>query len=88
MRVNREAIGAIGEVLGAAAMVATLVYVSRQIREQNRPLQTNTRDSAFHQLQERSLEHRRPTFDPRFLAFIDNMGEPTMPSGAELSRWS
>ncbi len=49
---NWEAIGAAGEVLGAVAVVATLLYVSRQLREQNRALTTTVRDSAFHQLQE------------------------------------
>jgi hypothetical protein len=47
-----EAIGAIGEVLGAVAVVATLLYVSRQLQEQNRALTTSVRDSAFHQLAE------------------------------------
>jgi hypothetical protein len=49
---NWEAIGAAGEVLGAVAVVATLLYVSRQLREQNRALTTTVRDSAFQQLQE------------------------------------
>ena len=164
-RMNWQAIGAIGEVMGAASVVATLVYVSKQIRDQNRALQTNTRDSTFHQLQQwsyvvmadarlsaifqkgarspnwselseddrprfiqvmfsfykvfeniylhsldgsigpdvwernkavfityatqpgcrRFLDNRRPTFDPRFLSFIDSMGEPPMPSGAKLA---
>jgi hypothetical protein len=50
--VNWEAIGAAGEVLGAAAVVATLLYVARQLHEQNRALTTTVRDSAFLQLQE------------------------------------
>lgn len=49
---NWEAIGAIGEVLGAVAVVATLLYVSRQLHEQARALTTTVRDSAFQQLQE------------------------------------
>jgi len=49
---NWEAVGAMGEVLGAAAVVATLLYVSRQLREQSRALTTNVRDSSFHQLAE------------------------------------
>lgn len=49
---NWEAIGAAGEVLGAAAVVATLLYVARQLHEQNRALTTSVRDSAFQQLQE------------------------------------
>lgn len=49
---NWEAIGALGEVLGAAAVVATLLYVSRQLHEQTRTLTTTVRDSAFQQPQE------------------------------------
>ncbi len=49
---NWEAIGAIGEVLGAVAVVATLLYVARQLDEQSRALTTSVRDSAFQQLQE------------------------------------
>ena len=49
---NWEALGAVGEVLGAVAVVATLLYVARQLDEQNRALETNVRDSAFQQLQE------------------------------------
>lgn len=49
---NWQAIGAIGEVLGAIAVVATLLYVARQLDEQNRALTTSVRDSAFQQLQE------------------------------------
>ena len=49
---NWEAIGAIGEVLGAVAVVATLLYVARQLDEQSRALTTTVRDSAFQQLQE------------------------------------
>ncbi len=49
---NWAAIGAIGEVLGAVAVVATLLYVARQLEEQSRALTTSVRDSAFQQLQE------------------------------------
>jgi hypothetical protein len=49
---NWAAIGAIGEVLGAVAVVATLLYVARQLDEQSRALTTNIRDSVFQQLQE------------------------------------
>ena len=49
---NWTAIGAIGEVLGAVAVVATLLYVARQLEEQSRALTTSVRDSAFQQLQE------------------------------------
>ena len=49
---NWTAIGAVGEVLGALAVVATLLYVARQLEEQGRALTTSVRDSAFQQLQE------------------------------------
>lgn len=46
-----NAVSAIGSIAGAIGVIATLVYVSRQIRDQNRALQTTIRDSAFQQLQ-------------------------------------
>ena len=49
---NWEALGALSELLGAAAVVLTLLYLSRQIAHQNRALETTTRDSVFRQLQE------------------------------------
>jgi hypothetical protein len=49
--VDWNAVSAIGSIAGAIGVMATLVYVSRQIREQNRALQTTIRDSAFQQLQ-------------------------------------
>jgi hypothetical protein len=50
--VNWDALGAIGQLVGALAVVATLLYVSRQLREQTRALNTTVRDSSFHQLQQ------------------------------------
>jgi hypothetical protein len=50
--VNWDALGAIGQLVAAVAVVATLLYVSRQLREQTRALNTTVRDSVFHQLQE------------------------------------
>ena len=50
-RVDWDAVSAIGSTAGAIGVIATLVYVSRQIRDQNRALQTTIRDSAFQQLQ-------------------------------------
>lgn len=46
--VDWDAIGAIGEVAGAIAVVATLVYLARQIRHSAEA----TRIAAFHQAQE------------------------------------
>ncbi len=38
---NWEAIGAIGEVLGAAGVIITLAYLAVQIRQNSRPLSAN-----------------------------------------------
>ena len=35
---NWEAIGAIGEILGAAGVIITLIYLSGQIRQNNRQI--------------------------------------------------
>ena len=48
---NWDAIGALGEIIGAVAVVATLVYVAAQVRGANRALRTTIRDSTFSQLQ-------------------------------------
>ena len=43
---NWEAIGAVGEVLGAAAVVATLLYLAKEIRQNSRSLEiTALRDT-------------------------------------------
>jgi len=52
---NWDAFGAIGELVGAAAVVVSLVYVSFQLRSGTRALQTTTRDSVFKSLQEWNL---------------------------------
>ena len=52
---NWEAFGAIGELIGAATVVVSLVYVSFQLRSGTRALQTTTRDSVFKSLQEWNL---------------------------------
>ena len=43
---NWEAVGAIGEIIGAAAVVGSLVYLASQIRTQNR----ETRAASVHQV--------------------------------------
>jgi hypothetical protein len=133
---NWAAIGAIGEVLGAVAVVATLLYVARQLDEQGRALTTSVRDSAFQQLQEWNyqvmadpgLSHlfqrgaasddwsgfspeersrlihvlysffktfeniyvhrndRRGALDERFVDILEGMGEPTMPTGLQMTK--
>ena len=44
---NWEAIGAIGEIIGAIAVVATLVYLSAQIRQSNREARASTLQAAL-----------------------------------------
>ena len=52
---NWDAFGAIGEVIGAAAVVISLIYVSIQVRSGTRALQTTPRDSGFKSVQEWNL---------------------------------
>jgi len=47
-----NAIGALAELIGALAVIASLVYLASQVREGSRALQTTMRDSAFHSLAE------------------------------------
>ncbi len=47
-----EAIGALANLIGAAAVVVSLVYLGRQVRSGTRELRSNTRDSSFHSLME------------------------------------
>ena len=49
---NWDAAGALGEIVGAIAVVITLAYLAAQIRSGNRALRTSVRDSAFRQLQD------------------------------------
>jgi hypothetical protein len=44
---NWEAIGAIGEVSGAVAVVATLIYLAKQIRQSNKAAETSAIQSFF-----------------------------------------
>jgi hypothetical protein len=55
MQINWEAAGAIGEIVGAAAVFATLVYLARQMRQSNELLRTQAR-SVFLQNRERALQ--------------------------------
>ena len=42
---NWEAIGAIGETVGAIAVVATIIYLARQVRDNSRQVKINTTQS-------------------------------------------
>src|SRR5262245_61333352 len=43
MSLNWQALGAIGEVIGAGAVLVTLVYLAAQIRQNSQQIATNTR---------------------------------------------
>ena len=47
-----EAISALANVIGAVAVVLSLIYLGRQVQSGTRELRSNTRDSAFHSLME------------------------------------
>lgn len=47
-----DAVGAIGEIIGATAVVITLVYLAAQVGAANRALRTSVRDSVFRQIQD------------------------------------
>ncbi len=49
---NWNAVGAIAELLGAIAVVASLVYLASQVRSGTRALRTTMRDGAYRSLQE------------------------------------
>jgi hypothetical protein len=55
MPMNWEAVTAVAEAFGAAAVVISLVYLSVQVRSGSKALQTTMRDSAFHALTEYNL---------------------------------
>ncbi len=49
---NWDAVGAIAELLGAVAVVVSLVYLASQVRTGTRAMRTTMRDAAFRSLQE------------------------------------
>ena len=71
---NWEAIGAIGEILGAAAVFVTLVYLAMQIRQNTASMTTSVYESAmggFNELNQTLISnlelasiHRRALYDP------------------------
>lgn len=47
---NWEAIGAVGEIIGALAVFMTLVYLAIQIRQNTKAVQSSALDSAFNRI--------------------------------------
>jgi hypothetical protein len=60
---NWEAIGAIGELVGALAVVISVIYLAVQIRSGSAALTTNIRDSVFATLEQWNYQL---TADPEF----------------------
>jgi hypothetical protein len=54
--VNWTAIGAIGEILGAAGVIITLIYLARQVRQNTRA----TRLSTSHSIASAARDWNRP----------------------------
>jgi len=52
MELNWEAIGAIGEILGAVGVIATLVYLAKQIRENSHQMKVGSVISINHLMNE------------------------------------
>ena len=48
---NWEAIGAIGELVGAVAVVVTLIYLAGQLKQNTKAMQSGTRDTFLNGLQ-------------------------------------
>ena len=65
---NWEAIGAIGEVLGAAGVIFTLVYLAVQIRQNT----AMTRMSAMQHIIQGGVDHNRAIADNPELAALLN----------------
>jgi hypothetical protein len=60
MEPNWEAIGAVGETLGAVGVIATLVYLARQIRENSQQMKVGSVISINHLMNE--------AFDPIYIS--------------------
>ena len=72
---NWDAIGAVGEILGAGAVVLSLLYLGTQIRNQNR----EARAAAMHEIAEGFRDAQLPYIDPDFaqvhIRAIENFDE-------------
>ena len=68
--VNWEAIGAIGEIVGAIAVVATLAYLAIQIRQNT----TTARASATREIHDSLMAAHRPIYSSTEVARIVRLG--------------
>lgn len=56
---NWEAVGAVGEVLGAGAVIITLVYLAVQVRQNTRAMKTSALASLFHDVHQLTENNER-----------------------------
>jgi hypothetical protein len=89
---NWEALGAIGEVVSAVAVIATLGYLALQIRQNTRQIETNTkavRLAATDSVTTIGIEVRRSIFENEDVARIYETGLADFDqlSGLELTRF-
>jgi hypothetical protein len=90
--VNWEAIGAVGEVVGAAGVILTLVYLAYQIRQNTIQLEQNTKTAraAAQTASNVTLrENRQSIFQTSEMASIFETGnsDPTALNSTELLRY-
>lgn len=78
---NWEAVGAVGETVGAIGVVVTLIYLAMQIRQQNR----ESRIAAVHELNE-AFRGSITSFQDAGLADIFSRGKDDFPSLTEPER--
>ena len=83
---NWDAIGAVGEVVGAIAVIATLVYLSLQIRQQDKSQQLEVKESILEGFN-RANEHLAT--DPTLAAlFVRGLHDPDKLNDAESAQFS
>ena len=71
---NWEAIGAMGEILGAAAVVLTLFYLARQLRDQNRASEIDAYEGIMNEFNE--MNRMIASDKTLYRIFIDGLNRP------------
>jgi hypothetical protein len=72
--VNWEAAGAIGEIVGAAAVVVSLVYLASQIRTQNREARAASVHQVMHEYSNSISRLHEPAMADLWVAAIEDFG--------------
>ena len=74
---NWDAIGAMGEVLGALAVIATLVYLARQIRESNKLAKSTSARDVMNGFGETNALMTQPSLAAAFAKMAENKDNAT-----------